>query len=61
MNKFYISIPNCHTGNKFKIEGFWFVFKSFCCNIFKTDIPKNIGGGGILTEKNQKIACGKKF
>ena len=36
--------PNCHPGNKFKIEEFWFVFKSFviqCSLIF----PQKIGGG----------------
>ena len=34
-----ISILNCHPGNKYKIEGSWFVSKSFCYSIF-TNFPK---------------------
>ena len=51
--KVCISILNCHPGNQFKTEGFWFVFKSFCYHI-STEFPKKIwrwwgfffGGGG---------------
>ena len=52
LNKLHVSIQNCHPGNKFKIEGFWFVFKSFLIIIF-TDYQKTwsptvvvVGGGG---------------
>ena len=48
-NKICISIQNCHTRNKFKIEGVWFVFKSFCYNIF-TNYSNIFGGGGNRKE-----------
>ena len=48
VNKVCILIINCHSVNKFKIEGLWFVFKTFynISLIFR----KNIlwwGGGGF--------------
>ena len=41
MNKVCISIINCHPENRFKIEAFWFVFKSFCHQIL-INFPKKI-------------------
>ena len=41
MNKVYISILNCYPENKYKIEAFWFVFKSFCYQIFINFPKKN--------------------
>ena len=41
VNKVSTSIPNCHSRNKFEIEGFWFEFKSFCYTIF-TNFPKKL-------------------
>ena len=46
VNKVWIPIPNRRPGNKFKIEGFWFVFKSSCYYIF-TNFPKKIKMAGV--------------
>ena len=54
MNKVCISILNRHHGYRFKIEGFWIVFKSFCYNIF-TDFPKILVVRG---ERKRASLCG---
>ena len=52
MNQICISILNCKPENKFKIEALWFVFKSFCHQIFK-NFGGGVGGGvGGWTEKS---------
>ena len=43
VNKVCISIINCHSGNTFKIEGFLFVFKSFCSYNGKNIMLKSVG------------------
>ena len=58
----YISILNCHPENKFKIEAFWFVLKSFCLikityQIF-INLKKMVVGE---TEKSQTIDLERLF
>ena len=53
MNKNCISILICHPENKFKIEAFWFVFKTFCYQIF-INFQETICSGG-KTEKSQSM------
>ena len=45
VNKVYISAPNCHTGNKYKIEGFVFkscLYSSLFAIIFSIHFQKNL-------------------
>ena len=55
VNKVCISILNSPPAKNFKIEDFWFPFKSFCYKIF-TNFPKKIGGVG-KTEKIVIRSC----
>ena len=43
--------------NKFKMEAFWFVFKSFCYQIF-INFPKKVFGGVGGTEKSRNPNMG---
>ena len=50
VNKFYISIPNCHSGNEIKMKGSG-LYSSLFLIKFSLVFQKKIGGGGGVQKR----------